>query len=121
MRIVLNGVPPSLNQFLGREPHAYRDAKEQWTTLAFLKAKTAKDKPATPYKHAAVRVTYYFPDNRRHDADNYCGKLFMDGLTKAGIIADDDFKHISTHYVGKVDKSYPRTVIEVEEEENEDT
>ena len=42
---------------------------------------------------ATVCITCFFPDNRRHDPDNYAGKLLLDGLKKAGIIKDDDFKH----------------------------
>lgn len=118
MRIVINGVPPSLNEFVGRNPEGYRAAKREWTALAYYKSKAAKDRPATPYQHAEVTVTYYFRDKRRHDADNYNGKLFMDGLTKAGVIADDDFEHITTRFIGRVDKHFPRTEIEVIEREN---
>ena len=66
-----------------------------------------------PPDKAMVRIDYYFPDRRRHDADNYCGKLLLDGLTKAGVIADDDFAHISLSVHGYVDRTNPRTEINV--------
>ena len=95
MRIILRGVPPSLNAFAGREnTWEYRKAKKEWTK-------------------AMVRIDYYFPDRRRHDADNYCGKLLLDGLTKADVIADDDFAHISLSVHGYVDRTNPRTEITV--------
>ena len=121
MRIVLNGIPPSLNEFLGRNEWNYRSEKSKWTKIAWLKARASKERPAQPYEKADVIVTYYFADKRRHDADNYCGKLFMDGLTKAGVIKDDDFAHITTRFVGKVDKTYPRTEIEIIERKSDET
>ena len=94
MRIILRGVPPSLNAFAGREnTWEYRKAKKEWTEAVQWMCKTIPHGP--PPDKAMVRIDYYFPDRRRHDADNYCGKLLLDGLTKADVIADDDFAHIS--------------------------
>lgn len=70
---------------------------------------TAKD-------FARVRIDYYFADSRRRDPDNYCGKLLLDGLTRAGAIADDDFSHIALEVRGHVDRENPRTEITVEAE-----
>ena len=64
---------------------------------------------------ARVTITYFFPTRARHDADNYSGKYLLDGLTIAGVIVDDDLKHISTTIRGEYDKDNPRTEIEVEE------
>lgn len=58
-------------------------------------------------------VVHYFPDKRRRDADNYAGKFLLDGLTKAGVIVDDDLKHITTIIIGRYDKNDPRTEITV--------
>lgn len=114
MRITLKGVPPSLNKFLGRgSKYAYRKEKESRTALVLAACIEADDKPKAPYTFALVRIDYYFPDLRRRDPDNYCGKLLMDGLTKAGVIADDDFAHISLALHGHVDRSNPRTEITV--------
>ena len=48
-------------------------------------------KPPDPIRRAVVRLTYHFADRRRRDPDNYSGKMILDGLTAAGIIADDSF------------------------------
>ena len=118
MRITLRGCPPSLNQFVGKvNGNEYRAAKSQWTRTVYYLAKASKDRPAEPYKLADVEIMYYFPDRRRHDPDNYAGKLLLDGLTKAGVIEDDSFDHIRLHVAGGYDKRDPRTVITVREVE----
>lgn len=112
MRIVLRSVPPSLNEFAGKEnAWAYREAKKTWTQAVEWMCKAQPHRP--PPAKAVVRIDYYFPDKRRHDADNYCGKLLLDGLTKAGVIVDDDFAHISLSVHGYVDRANPRTEITV--------
>ena len=112
MRIILRGVPPSLNAFAGREnTWEYRKAKKEWTEAVQWMCKKIPHGP--PPDKAMVRIDYYFPDRRRHDADNYCGKLLLDGLTKADVIADDDFAHISLSVHGYVDRTNPRTEITV--------
>lgn len=117
MKIIVNGIPPSLNQFAGRENSwAYRDAKETWTNLVAYLARNHPDRPKEPYPFASVTIRYFFPDRRRRDPDNYCGKFLLDGLTKAGIITDDDFRHIRLSVSGECDPRSPRTEITVEKE-----
>ena len=117
MTITLRGVPPSLNTVLGKDSGwTYRAEKAKWTRAVYYTALACKDRPAEPYKRAAVEITYWFPDRRRRDADNYCGKLLLDGLTKAGIIEDDDLRHIRLAIRGEYDKARPRTEITITEE-----
>ena len=116
MKITIKGVPPSLNRFAGRtNAWDYRKCKDAWTRKVWAYA--LKQRPPQPFEHARVVITYYFPTAARHDADNYAGKFLLDGLTKAGVIVDDDLKHISTMIIGLVDRKNPRTVIEVTEDE----
>ena len=114
IRITLRGCPPSLNQFAGREnTWDYRNAKALWTRAVWAACLGSKGKPKTPYQMADVEIMYYFPTRSRHDADNYAGKFLLDGLTKAGVIEDDDMAHIRLHVAGDYDKRDPRTVITV--------
>lgn len=119
MRIVLKSIPPSLNEFAGRKNvNKYRREKDRWTQAVRLKV-LAEGAPAKPYKHAAVRIDYYFPSRVRRDPDNYCGKMLLDGLTKGKVIADDSFFCISLSLHGHVDRENPRTeitVLEIPEE-----
>lgn len=114
MTIVLPGVPPSLNVTAGRKNvWAYREAKAEWTQRVWAACMASKDRPKKPWEKSVVEITYYFPTQGRHDADNYAGKFLLDGLTKAGVIVDDDLKHISTAIHGDYDKDNPQTEITV--------
>lgn len=114
MKITLKGTPPSLNKFMGRKSEwDYRTEKTNWTRAVLYAAKTAKDRPAQPLEKAEVRIDYFFRTAVRHDADNYCGKFLLDGLTKAKVIMDDDFEHISLEVRGHIDKKNQRTEITV--------
>lgn len=116
IRITLQGVPPSLNKFVGKAGgYDYRKAKAEWTDTVAWMAKRQR-KQHRPYEHATVRIKYYFQDRRRRDPDNYCGKLLLDGLREGGIIVDDSFSHIRLELSGDCDPREPRTEIEVEDE-----
>ena len=115
MKIVIKGIPPSLNQFAGKVGGwEYRKAKDMWTRIAWAAAKQAGAGREPPPQKARVYITYFFKDGRRHDPDNYCGKFLLDGLTKARAIIDDDFAHVQLILDGKCDKHYPRTEIAIE-------
>lgn len=112
MKIVLKGVPPILNQFAGRKnTWEYRAAKKQWSDAVYIACMAQR--PYETLEKAMVRIDYYFPDRRRHDADNYSGKFLHDGLTRAKVIQDDDFAHLCTAAHGHVDRENPRTEITV--------
>lgn len=69
-----------------------------------------------------IELRYFFPTNRRHDSDNYTPKFFLDGLTEAGVLADDDFLHIhAMHIYGEIDKENPRTEITIIYNKTEET
>lgn len=111
MKIVIPEIPPSLNRFAGRKNvHEYRREKDRWRDMV---AWLAMVKGKARFEFATVRITYFFPDSRRRDPDNYAGKMILDGLTAAGVIADDDFFHIKLEIRGAVDRKNPRTEVEV--------
>ena len=109
-------IPPSNNRYMGRgsvrgQAFAYQEEKQRW---AWLVRVALKNKPKKPIKKARVRITYYFPDRRRRDPDNYSGKFVLDGLTAAEVIEDDSFSNIALELHGAYDKENPRTEIELE-------
>jgi crossover junction endodeoxyribonuclease RusA len=117
MKITINEIPPSINKYMGRKNvWQYRADKERWTQMVYLMALYAKPTDYITPEKAVVTITYYFKTKARHDPDNNSGKLFMDGLTKAGIIKDDSFDYIELVLRGRYDKTNPRTEIEVEEQ-----
>lgn len=82
-------IPPSNNRYIGRENRwEYSRTKKEWARMIAL---ACSPKPPEPIRRAVVRLTYHFADRRRRDPDNYSGKMILDGLTAAGIIADDSF------------------------------
>lgn len=95
-------IPPSNNRFIGRENRwEYQKIKKQWAQLIAL---TCRPRPPAPLKRAAVTLIYHFPDKRRRDPDNYSGKMILDGLVRAGILADDSFDCIELKLAAIGDK-----------------
>ncbi len=101
-RYTIPEIPPSNNKFLGRENRwEYQKLKKQWAKLI---AVYCRPKPSEPLRRASVTLLYHFKDRRRRDPDNYSGKFILDGLTKAGIIADDSFDVIDLKLKAVCDK-----------------
>ena len=109
-------IPPSNNKFIGKTNwREYQSTKKQW---ALLIKGCCKPVPEAPLNKAKVTLHYFFPDYRNRDYDNYSGKMVLDGLVKARIIADDSFKHIvQLQLRAEVDKNRPRLEITVKEVE----
>lgn len=115
MKITVNAIPPSNNQFMGNSHshYEYHRVKEEWHWL--IKA-AIKERPGKPYEKSKVTITYFFKDKRRRDPDNYSGKFILDALTKEGIISDDSFDAVTLVLAkGEPDNKNPRTEIEVKE------
>lgn len=111
MTYTIPQIPPSLNKFAGREnTWEYRKIKQEWKDIV---AAYCRPKPINPIAKCVVTITYYFPDRRRHDPDNYAGKQLLDGLVTNGIIADDSFNCIDLILRGDYDKRNPRTEIQI--------
>lgn len=120
LKYVIDALPPSNNKFKGRQNHwEYRNLKKEWEQLIRL---VCKPVPKQPLEKVNVTITYFFPDKRRRDPDNFNGVFLLDGLVKAGILKDDNFDCITLHLRGGYDKQNPRTEIEIVkgETENED-
>lgn len=122
MKVVIPGVPPSLNRTAGRQNvWEYRRNKALWTLWVQRACLACKERPEKPWEKAVVELCYYFPDKRRRDADNYAGKFLLDGLTKAGVIVDDSFGCVTLILDGECDPKNVRTEITIEKkEEHED-
>lgn len=121
IKLVIPEIPPSNNKYMGRGSRYYQSFtyQEEKTKWEWLVRAAAKKKPAKPIEKAVVNITYYFPDKRKRDPDNYSGKFLLDGLTKAGIIKDDSFDNIDLALAGRVDRENPRTEIMVKEVKGE--
>jgi len=76
---------------------------------------------------AEITVEYQPYDKRRRDPDNYAatGKPLIDGLVAAGVLPDDDGKHVAVvrYVIGPLYRLHPRGRIilhvqEVQEQES---
>lgn len=106
-------IPPSLNRYAGRKNEwDYRANKREWIDIVSV---CCRPVPPRPIEQSRVTLSYYFADRRRRDPDNYSGKMILDGLTKAGIIADDSFGHIELTLCGRYDKINSHVEIIIEE------
>ena len=107
-------IPPSNNQFIGRNVRwQYQSEKKRWAELI---AVFCRPKPPKPIECARVTISYTFKDGRRRDPDNYSGKMILDGLVNAGILADDSFDCIDlTLKKCGYDKNDYRTEIVIQE------
>lgn len=111
MKYTIMGIPPSMNKYKGRSNvWEYRRDKAHWEGLVRI---CCRPRPERPVKKCRLILTYFFPDRRRHDPNNYDGQFITDGLVKAGIIEDDNFNCIELVLRGDCDKAKPRTEIEV--------
>lgn len=114
----LPGIPPSNNQYIGRTNYReYQRVKKEWAEHVALCCRLAAcGCPSQPLRRAVVTLTYHFPDKRRRDPDNFSGKMLLDGLVHAGILADDSFDNIDLRLEGWTDgQGY--TAITIEEGE----
>ncbi|MCH5323987.1 MAG: RusA family crossover junction endodeoxyribonuclease [Eubacterium sp.] len=112
-RYTIDRIPPSNNKYIGRNARwEYGKVKSEWAQL--IKC-CCRPVPKAPLKKAVVELTYYFPDRKRRDPDNYSGKMILDGLVRAGILVDDSFDCIILSIRAGYDKKNPRTEITITE------
>lgn len=111
IRYTIPVIPPSINKYIGRNNvYEYRREKAKWKSTVSI---FCRPRPKEPIKKARMTIVFYFPDNRGRDYDNYL-KMLLDGLTGAGIIADDNFKTVPELVLsGTVDRKAPRIEIEI--------
>lgn len=110
-------MPPSQN-VLDREHWRRRKERVDVLTLLFRSVRFASTDAPAPLFHRALLVPLiFFPQRRRRDYANYMGglKQFVDGLTHAGWLTDDDTEHLlHERPVMDVDRLHPRCVLRLE-------
>lgn len=113
MIIEINGIPPSINRFIGRNnKYAYWAAKKEWDKLVYSYA--VRRRPLIPYRRAKVHIHFLFPTRRKHDAGNM-EKFITDGLVDSGVIQDDNCECIVLVLSGEYKKGERKTIVEVTE------
>ncbi len=85
---------PSLNTILALHWVKRRRLKRTYQEVMLPLIKGHRLKPVTG--KANISIFLHFKDNRRRDEDNYTPKWLLDVLVGAGILIDDDSKHVSS-------------------------
>lgn len=116
MKIVINEIPPSNNEYMGKTYNyaVYQREKTRWHWL-IKGAINRAEKPKKPLEKAIVHITYFFKNKIRRDPDNYSGKMLLDPLVREGILIDDSFDVVKLVLDGGYDKDNPRTEIDIRE------
>jgi Holliday junction resolvase RusA-like endonuclease len=105
---------PSINKWFIMKRPQMNDLKQKWGDFTEWVVKKYGYENLHINK-ATITFKYYFGNKRRQDCDNRVPKFCLDGLTKAGVIIDDDFEHINPLITwGGYDKENPRMVIIIE-------
>jgi len=104
--LCIPALPPSLNEWSRQHWRVRHRAVEEMTdTLRLLAIEAGSPK----FERAEVQLVYYFKHQRRRDPDNYVPKFVLDGLRKAGIIADDNAEVLRLPQPEfRVDRARPR-------------
>jgi len=106
-------IPPSLNKWSRRH---WSERSRQVTELSAALSRLRIAFRIPKVERPRVQLIYYFATNRRRDPDNYMGKMILDSLRHAEIIADDNSKVLQLPQPEfRVDREKPRTEILITE------
>jgi Holliday junction resolvase RusA-like endonuclease len=114
MILRVDGIPPSWNKIMRMHQFAQNDEAKKWHAIVCMSAKQQGVKDRFIGK-SRVTLEYHFDAAYRHDPDNYSGKFLMDGLVKAGILEDDDFKHVELTVRAGAKSKNPHVLIHIED------
>lgn len=87
------GPIPRLNEFVGRDPWYWRNAKKEWLELIGWEIRRQNLRPMT-----RVSIQWIWQErDMRQDPDNFSGigkKFILDALVEMGILKNDGWKQI---------------------------
>lgn len=102
---------PSINEWMILHRQSMNSLKQKWKDFIVWFVKYSGYSNLHIDKCEIEYITY-FKINRRHDIDNTVPKFILDGLVEAGLIVDDDYKHLKRLILEcGYDKKHPRTEI----------
>ncbi|MAD98799.1 MAG: hypothetical protein CMB99_15855 [Flavobacteriaceae bacterium] len=91
IKFVINDIPKPLNKTLRMNRYERSHYYHRWYNLVRLHV--IKMRPAKPWERVKLQIYVYLPKRRFRDYDGLVGsaKPLADGLTRAGIIKDDNY------------------------------
>jgi Holliday junction resolvase RusA-like endonuclease len=116
IKLTIPGIPPSLNKWSRMHWAQASSIKKQWEQdIYYLSSdQRYKHREKLPLTQAKVRIRFFFKTHANRDIDNMNQKFLLDGLVKAGILADDNTKVIGqVEIIPEYDKHNPRVEVEI--------
>lgn len=99
--LVLDSIDPAMLVSANKRIHHHKRAEvaRYWRAMAHVVARQVYGPLAAPaHERVRIIVTYRFPDLRRRDVGNlytHVAKPLVDGIVDAGILPDDDDRHVT--------------------------
>jgi len=116
-KLVINFKLPTMNEIIAMakvHPLKYAQCKKKYTSVIALLARQQL-KPITEYP---IKIEFHwYPKNLRTDCDNLSSgkKYILDGLVKAGILKNDNYKYFSEFRdIFKVDSKNARVEVMID-------
>lgn len=104
---------PSVNQWFILQRMSMNALKQKWKDFGVWWVNKL-GLSSLKLDNYSMEFTVYFPTKARHDPDNQTPKFLMDAFTEAGLIVDDDDKHMHELVLRcRYDKEHPRTEIKI--------
>lgn len=118
--IIILPLPPSVlspNSTIGGIGGRFMKAaaSKKYRRLA-KEAVQSEEVSTAPWGACSVKAVFYHKQDRRRDPDNYTGSLkaAYDGVVDAGLVTDDDYKHMQREQpCFNIDKTNPRVELEI--------
>jgi len=108
MKITIQRLHPSINEWKGWHYHKYNNEKKSWNEEMFYVTRGIEGIEGK----VEVVVKYYFKTKQKRDLDNYTPKFIMDSLVHACVIEEDNSSIVTKLSVEILhDKDNPRTEI----------
>lgn len=110
--------PPSVNSLFGGGSKQKRFPSRKYKEWL----KSCPDLEPFGIEYCSLVYSFYFPDNRERDTQNYV-KAVTDYLVNSGVIQNDSWKHIAHEIIipMRVDKKNPRVEITIKRAVPRDT
>lgn len=115
MKVTIEGLPPSVNSYLGRGRKGFMFRTRETTNWLLYATNRIKQEKQPLYKGAIqvyIKVNY---SNNRRDLDNM-NKLILDAIKYSGIIKDDSIKYVERICIStgrKVEKGHERLYLTI--------
>lgn len=110
---IIHPYHPSINEWMIMKRPMMNALKQKWKAFVVWVVQKYGFNGLQIENCDAEFTTYYKPGHR-HDVDNSVPKMILDGFIEAGLLVDDDSKHLnSLKLMCAYDKDNPRTEIKL--------